>query len=434
MKFHLRGIHVPHKKNTANMMPSKMPAPATVTLSCAMHIGKPATPVVKVGDKVCVGTLVAKGEGAISSNIHASVSGTVSKIGEIMQVSGKTVPAIVITSDGQMTPDPAICPPTITTHEELISALEASGIVGLGGAGFPTYAKFRVDDPAKIKDLIVNGAECEPYITSDSVTMVTRAKEIGHAIEVLDSFFHFERILIGIEKNKPEAIAKMQSLSEENDRIQVVVLPATYPQGGEKVLVYQTTGKVIPDGKLPLDVGCVVSNCSTLAAMGDYFLTGMPLVERCITVDGSSVKTPQNVIVPIGTSISDVFAYCDWFSEEPRKVLYGGPMMGVAVPGMDAPILKNTNAILAFGKKEAAMRKPWTCISCGNCINACPLGVNPPAIARALKTNDVDAMRAAGATICMECGCCSYVCPAYRPLVQNHKLAKAAIRAAAQKK
>ena len=168
--------------------------------------------------------------------------------------------------------------------------------------------------------------------------------------------------------------------------------------------------------------------------MGDYFLTGMPLVERCITVDGSSVKTPQNVIVPIGTSISDVFAYCDWFSEEPRKVLYGGPMMGIAVPGMDAPILKNTNAILAFGRKEAAMRKPWTCISCGSCINACPLGVNPPAIARALKANDVDAMRAAGATICMECGCCSYVCPAYRPLVQNHKLAKAAIRAAAQKK
>ena len=222
----------------------------------------------------------------------------------------------------------------------------------------------------------------------------------------------------------------MKALCEKDARMQVCVLPARYPRGGEKVMVYETTGKVVGEGQLPLHVGCIVCNCSTMAAMGEYFLTGMPLVERCITVDGSSIKTPQNVIAPIGTSLSDVFAFCDWFVEEPVKVLYGGPMMSVSIPMMDAPILKNTNAVLAFGKEEGILPQPTHCISCGNCINSCPFGINPPAIARALKAGDVEGMAAAGANICMECGCCSYVCPAYRPLVQNHKLAKAAIRAA----
>ncbi len=432
MKYRLRGIRVPHKKNTAGMQPVRMPIPSTVTLSTSIHVGAVSTPVVKVGDKVCVGTLIAKGEGAITSPVHASVSGTVSKIGEIMLISGKTVPAITITSDGEMTPDPTIAPPVVETYEDLISALQMSGIVGLGGAGFPTYAKFRVDDPSAIRDLIINGAECEPYITSDSVTMETRAEEIGYAIETLDRFFHFERIIIGIENNKPAAIASMQALCEKDPRMQVCVLPARYPRGGEKVMVYETTGKVIGEGQLPLHVGCVVCNCSTMAAIGNYLKTGMPLVERCFTVDGSAIKEPKNVIAPIGTSISDIFAFCNWFVEEPVKVLYGGPMMGVPVPSMDSPILKNTNAVLAFGKKDGILPKPSTCIGCGRCINSCPFGVNPPAIARALRAKDPDAMHAAGANICMECGCCSYVCPAHRPLVQNHKLAKAAIRAARQ--
>lgn len=426
MAFSLRGIHVPHRKNTANMAAVRMPAPASVTLLTLMHIGKPAKPVVKIGDHVDVGTLVAEQDGFISSPVYASVSGTVKKITDEIVSSGARVPAITIESDGAMTPDPSIEAPVVNTKDDFIAALKKSGIVGLGGAGFPTYVKFVTDK--KVDTLVINGAECEPYITSDTRTMIDRAEDILLAIETADKFMNFEKIIIGIEKNKPEAIAKMQELEKANSKIKVAVLPSVYPQGGEKVLVYHTTGRKIALGQLPADVGCIVSNVSTLAAIGDYLKTGMPLTERLVTVAGGAVKEPKNILVPIGTALKDVFEFCGGFTVEPEKVIYGGPMMGITVPDLDVPVLKQTNALVAFDAKEVKVPKTTACIRCGNCVNSCPFGINVLAIARGYDIGDMEMVAKAGLETCMECGCCSFGCPANRPIVQTNKLAKLALR------
>lgn len=429
MAFKLKGIHVPHNKNTANSSPKRMTDIKTVTLPTVMHIGAPAVPVVKSGDKVFVGTLVAEQSGFVSSPVYSSVSGTVKSVSEILLSSGSKAPAIVIESDGEMQPDPEITAPKVESLEDLSNALKKSGIVGLGGAGFPTYVKFgTADKPLNIEQLVINGAECEPYITSDSITMVENKDDIVFALEMLTKYFNIKKVIIGIEKNKPQAIKSMQSIKLENAEVVVKSLPSIYPQGGEKVLVYHTTGKVIPMGKLPIDVGCVVCNSTTVATIGKYLKTGMPLVEKCVTVDGGAVANPQNVIVPIGTALGEVFEFCGGFKSEPKKVLYGGPMMGISVPDLDAPILKNTNAILAFDAKQAKPQKTTACIKCGACANNCPFGIDPPAISSALKNDDFEALQKAGVELCMECGCCSFVCPAKRPIVQNNKLAKAALR------
>lgn len=422
MAFSLKGIHVPHRKNTADMSAVRMPAPKTVTLLTAMHIGKPAKPIVKVGDQVLVGTLIAEQDGFISSPVYSSVSGTVKSIADTLLSNGKTAPAITIESDGEMTPDESIAVPQVNSKEDFIDAVKNSGIVGLGGAGFPTYVKFATDK--KIDTLVINGAECEPYITSDSVTMVDRADEILFAIETADKYFNFDKIVIGIEKNKATAIAKMKELSAKNSKIQVKVLPSIYPQGGEKVLVYHTVGRTIKVGQLPADVGCIVCNSSTMANIGKYLQTGMPLVEKTITVDGGAVKEPKNVIVAIGTPIGEVFDFCGGFVCEPEKVIYGGPMMGIAVPDLTVPVLKQTNALVAFNSKETKTAKTTACIKCGKCTNHCPFGINPAAIAKAYKNKDTEALEKLGADICMLCGCCAFICPAKRPLVETNSLAK----------
>ena len=426
MAFSLHGVHVPHRKNTANKSAVRMESPKTVTLPMSMHIGAPAKPIVKVGDPVQVGTLIAEAGGAVSVPIHASVSGKVSKISDYLLSDGRTVPAVILESDGEMTPDESLAPPVVDSRESLIEAIKASGIVGLGGAGFPTHFKLNVD-PAKIEHLIINGAECEPYVTSDTLTMVERADDMAYAIEALKTHLGLKSIIIGIENNKKKAIASMMDLMKQTCRgctVQVKVLPALYPQGGEKVLIYHTTGKVVPMGKFPIDVGCVVINCTTLAAIGAYLKTGMPLVEKCVTVDGGAVKEPRNVLVPVGTAMADVFAFCGGFTAEPAKVVYGGPMMGITVPDTNAPILKNTNAILALTEKETKLPKTTACIRCGACTNTCPFGLAPAAIAKAYKNKDAVALEDLHLNACMECGCCSFVCPANRPLVQTNKLAK----------
>lgn len=426
MAFSIRGINVPHRKNTANMPAVRMTDIKTVTLPTVMHIGKPAVPVVKVGDHVDVGTLIAEQNGFISSPVHSSVSGTVKKIEDVVISNGNKVPAIIIESDGAMTPDSSVAPPEINSKEDLIEAVKKSGAVGLGGAGFPTYVKLATEK--EVDTLVINGAECEPYITSDSLTMVEKSECIALAVETLDKYFNFSKIVIGIEKNKPEAIAKMNEISAKNSKVKVASLPANYPQGGEKVLVYHTTGKQIKLGQLPADVGCIVCNSSTMAFIGSYLKTGMPLVERTITVDGGAVKEPKNVIVPVGTALSDVFDFCGGFNCDPEKVIYGGPMMGVAVPNLQVPVLKQTNAIIAFNKKEVKMPKTTACIRCGACINNCPFGINVPAITKGYKTGDMEMFEKAGLGFCMECGCCSFGCPANRPLVQTNKLAKRALK------
>lgn len=432
MVFNLHGVHVPHRKNTAGMKAVRMDAPKTVTMLTSMHIGAPATPCVKAGDTVQVGTLVAEQNGFVSSPVYSSVSGTVKSIDDVLLSNGKTAPAIVIESDGEMTADSSLKAPEVNSKEELIDAIKKSGIVGLGGAGFPTYVKFSTDKT--IEELVVNGAECEPYITSDSITMENESDMIAYAIDTLVKYLNIGKVVIGIEKNKPEAIASMQKVASERNNVSVKALPPVYPQGGEKVLVYHTTGKVIPMGALPIDVGCVVCNSSTLAAIGKYLKTGMPLVERCVTVSGQAVANPQNVIAPIGTALKDVFDFCGGLNQEPAKVLYGGPMMGIAVPDTSVPVLKNTNAILALSESEAKIPDTTACIKCGACVNHCPFGIDPASLGKAYRNDDMEKLEKLGVNLCMECGCCSFICPANRPLVQTNRLAKAALRNSKERK
>lgn len=430
--FFLNGIRVPHRKHTEKCTAVAMPAPKSVTIPMAMHIGAPAIPTVKAGDAVKVGTLIAEAAEGISSPVYSSVSGKVKNIGEILLFNGKYCPAITVENDGLMEKDESIAPPVIDGRESFIEAVKKSGIVGLGGAGFPTYKKLDVPE-GKISELIINGAECEPYITSDTRTMLDRAEDMKVGIEAIKKYLGTKTVIIGIESNKKDAIASMNAMAAKIEGASVKVLPSVYPQGGEKVLVYHSTGKVIEVGKLPADVGCAVLNCTTVAAIGAYLKTGMPLVEKCVTVDGGAVSEPKNVLVPIGTSISDLIEFCGGFKEEPAKITYGGPMMGVTVSDAAYPVIKNTNAILALTKKEARLPKTTNCIRCGACTNTCPFGIAPAGIEKAYRKRDAASIEALNVNACMECGCCSFVCPANRPLVQSNKLAKQFLRETKEK-
>lgn len=415
---------MPHNKHTADQPAVYLPIPASVTIPMSMHIGAPAIPTVKVGDLVKVGQVIAEAAGFVSSPIHASVSGKVRKIDDMLISNGRKVPAITIESDGKMERFEGLKPPVIQTTADFLRALTESGIVGLGGAGFPTSVKLNVKNPEQIEAVIVNGAECEPFITSDTRTMLDQPDLVLAGARLLREHLHAKRIIFAIEDNKPQCIDLFRRLLQEETGMEVMSLPSVYPQGGEKVLIYNTIGKVVPEGKLPLDVGAIVINCTTLASIARYIRDGLPLVKKCVTVDGSAVKTPKNVIAPIGTALKDVFDFCDGFKADPKKVVYGGPMMGVAVPDLDQPILKNTNAILAFAEKDAAPHPFSPCIRCGRCVAACPLNLSPCEVENAYDRKDMPLLAALKVNLCMECGCCSYVCPSSRPLVHTHRLAK----------
>lgn len=421
MKLH--GVHVPHRKNTAQCAPVRMPVPAVVTVPMSMGIGAPAQPVVKPGDAVKVGQLIAQAGGFVSAPIHSGVSGTVKKIDQLLSSSGRFDTAVVIETDGRQELYEGLTPPQVTDLDSFVEAVRSCGAVGLGGAGFPTAVKLKVK-PEQVEEIILNGAECEPYITSDTRTMLDDAADILEGVRLLQRFYSPKRVIAGVEDNKPECIESLRRAAGDLPGFEVRPLPAIYPQGGEKVLIYNTTGKIVPEGKLPIDVGAIVINCTTLAVVARYIRTGMPLVEKVVTVDGSAVAKPQNVIAPVGASMKDVLDFCG-LKGEPRKVLYGGPMMGIAVPSLDAPVLKSTNAILAFSGREAEAPPVTACIRCGRCAAHCPLNLMPAAIETAYVNNEPEALKELKVNLCMECGCCSFGCPAHRPLVQVNKLAKA---------
>ena len=430
--FKLGKAHVPHKKNTAGIEAIRMPAPETVTVPMAMHIGAPSNPTVKVGDKVFVGTVIGEAGGYVGSPIHSSVSGTVKKLDKFLTSSGRSCMSVVIESDGEMTPDEAIKAPEVNNLDEFCDAIRASGLVGLGGAGFPTSVKLDAAKKGLLKTAVINGAECEPYITSDTRTMLDDTDYIVKGVGYLKKYLGIGKVVFGVEKNKPEAIAKLKEGFASDESVEIVKLPSTYPQGAEKILVYNTTGKVVPEGGLPSDVGCLVLNVTSLAFIAKYMETGMPLVEKRITVDGSAIEKPTNVIVPIGTAIKDVLAFTENPTDKIAKVLYGGLMMGVAVYSLDDPILKNTNAIVALDAKDAITPDVYPCIHCGRCVDTCPMGLNPTLYAKAMKVEDkaerAERLIDAKLNLCMECGCCSFVCPSRRPLVETNRLAKAELR------
>lgn len=420
----MHGVNLPHLKHTAGKAPERIATPPRVTIPMATRVGIPAVPVVKVGDKVKIGQLIGEAGGFVSSPVHASISGKVVEIDNFLKVNGEYVKAITIESDGLHETFEGLAPPDVHDYESFLAAVNDSGVVGLGGAGFPTAVKLTLKDLSQLEEVVVNGAECEPYITSDTRTMLDHPDLVWEGILLLQKYLQVKRIVIAIEKNKPECIKIFEKLCRNVDGIEVAALPRLYPQGGEKVLVYHTTGRIIPEGKLPIDAGAIIINCTTLASIAQYIKTGMPLVEKCVTVDGSAVRNPGNVIAPIGTPLKALFEHCGGFKEEPFKLTWGGPMMGISVHSDDLPILKTSNATLAFTAAEAQFPAPAACIRCGNCINHCPLKLAPKDIETAYHQKDGEKLSRLNVNLCMECGCCSYICPAKRPLVQTNKLAK----------
>ncbi|MBR2926531.1 MAG: electron transport complex subunit RsxC [Clostridia bacterium] len=424
---------IPHRKNTAHMAPVRMPAPKTVCITMDQHLGAPATPVVKVGDEVKVGQLIAEAAGVVSAPIHASVSGKVTKIDSYLRASGALTTAVWIESDGLMTPCEGITPPSITDLGSLIDAIRACGLVGLGGAGFPTAVKFEAIRNGAVNTIILNGAECEPYLTSDARTMLDHSDLMREGVALLQRVLPcIEHYIIGIEKNKPDCIAEMKRVFEGDDSVSIAKLPTRYPQGAEKILIRNTTGLTVPEGKLPADVGVIVMNVTTLATLAKYAKTGMPLVEKCVTVDGSGVNEPKNVIAPIGSSVADIIAFAGGFREEIGKIILGGPMTGRAVYSTDEPIAKTTGAVLAFAPKDAKQPEITHCLHCGKCIDTCPNNLNVPAFALALKLDSKDdqikVLEDSRVNLCIECGSCAYVCPANRPLTEGIRIAKTALR------
>ncbi|MGI6264036.1 MAG: electron transport complex subunit RsxC [Acutalibacteraceae bacterium] len=431
------GAHVPHFKNTADSETVVMPPPEKILLPMSQHIGAPCMPTVKIGDEVAVGQIVGDSNQAVSAPIHSGVSGTVTGMPMLMLPGGRTVQALEITSDGQQRMDESVAPPKVENREDFLAAVRACGLVGLGGAGFPTHIKLNPPDIDAIDTLIINAAECEPYITADYRECMENSWDIVSGVQTVMEFLAVRRVVIGIEKNKPAAIAELShiaaSVTKPGREVTVKSLPARYPQGAEKVLIATCTGRRVPPGKLPADVGCVVMNVTSVAVLSRYLKTGLPLIHKRLTVDGSAVAEPKNVLVTIGTPIKDVIAFCGGYKEPPQKILMGGPMMGLALMDDELPVLKQNNAILALGEKDAKTHPITACIRCGRCVAACPMRLLPTEIARAYNAGDIDALRQLNVATCMECGCCTYSCPAHRPIVQTMRMAKEAVRKASIK-
>lgn len=428
------GAPVPHRKHTTNCETVEMPVPATVSICMQQHIGVPCTPTVKVGQEVFVGTVIGDSDKFISAPIHSSVSGKVKKIDTVLMPNGSKAQTVIIETDGNQTPDPELKAPVVNTQEDLIKAVRDSGLVGLGGAGFPTHVKLNPSPEAKekIDTLIINAAECEPYITADVREIIENSWDVLSGVYTVSELLGVKEALIAIEDNKPEAIEIMRNIAAKDDAhgdiVKVKVLPSRYPQGAEKVLIDQCTGRQVPPGKLPADVGVVVMNVASVATLARYLKTGMPLVRKRLTVDGSAIKEPKNVSVPIGASVKDVIEFCGGYKEEPAKLLYGGPMMGTAIANEDMAILKQNNAILAFNREEATSYEATACIRCGRCVNACPMNLMPTKLEQASISKNAEVLKTYNVMTCMECGCCSFVCPANRKLVQNIRVGKVVLR------
>lgn len=420
----LNSIHLEHRKSTMDLATEAMPIPDRVYISVVQHIGAPCEPLVEPGDYVKVGQPIADTEDFVSAPIHSSVSGTVVKIDKIMSSLGSVDKTIIIETDKRQEVWEGIAKPHIQSREDFIAAVRASGLVGLGGAAFPTHIKYNPKNIEDVDILVVNGAECEPYITSDYRTMVEDTENIVYGIRIIMKYLGLKRCFIGIEKNKPLAIKKLKYATKNMDGVEVVVLPSTYPQGAERVLIHQTTGMNLPMGKLPADIGIIVSNIATVGFVSEYFKTGMPLISKRITVDGNAVLFPKNLRAPIGARICDIIEHCGGYTKPPKKILMGGPMMGRAIYNHEKALIKNNNAILVFDKEMASFPEESDCIRCGSCFRSCPLNLMPTEIEKEYHLANMEGLKKLKVSMCMECGCCSYVCPAKKQLSMINRLAK----------
>ncbi len=427
------GVRVLDHKNTRDREVSRLAETEAVTLPMLQHIGAPCSVTVSVGDDVCVGQIVGDCDAYVSVPVHASVSGVVSAVGTVKTAQGKAVQAVTIKSDGEMRLHPALCPPVVNNREDFIRAVRNSGLVGLGGAGFPSHVKLNVPPEKKIDTLIVNAAECEPYITADYRECVENAASVISGAALIKYYLGIENVIIAVEDNKPAAIDKLCGLADKEKGIRVMSLKSAYPQGAEKMLIYSAAGRKVPLGKLPADVGCIVMNVAGVSFLDRYMKTGKPLISRTVTVDGSAVADPQNVRVPIGVKIQDLIDFCGGFLEPPYKMITGGPLMGVSLIDTNAPVLKTHNAVLAFTKGTYNVKTERDCIRCGRCVHVCPMKLVPTDLERYAKARDAEKLRKSYVNACMECGSCAYVCPSGRPLVQYLVLGKDILREAVAK-
>lgn len=408
----------------------------TLVYPLSQHIGAMAKPLVKAGDRVLVGQKIAEKGGFISANIHSSVSGTVKAIEKRLVATGGMVDSIIVENDGMYEEAAPIFSgnPDELSKDEIIKIIEEAGIVGMGGAGFPTNVKLSPKNADIIDSIIVNGAECEPYLTSDYRRMVEQTDKLVKGLKIVLKIFLDAKGYFGIEDNKPEAIEALLKATENEDRIEVVPLKTKYPQGGERSMIYAVTGRKINSKMLPADVGCIVHNVDTIYAIYNAVYNGKPLIERIVTITGDAVSTPKNFQVRIGTPFRELIDAAGGFTTEPEKIISGGPMMGFSFFNIDVPVVKGSSSLLAFIKDDVSHEEPSACIRCGRCAAACPEHLLPMKLAALAGQNEPEEFKKLGGMECVECGCCSYVCPAKRQVTQSVRSMKKLIIASARKK
>lgn len=426
------GIHPAYNKDATAGLPIVLAqVPKVLLYPMSQHIGAPCQPLVKVGERVLKGQKIGDSEARISAPIHASVSGKVVAIENRPHPAGREVMTIVVENDYKeetVAPFTQVRPIEELSSQDIIDIIHEAGIVGLGGAAFPTYFKLMPPPQAKVEVVLLNGAECEPYLTCDHRTMVEKPDDVVLGLRLLMKAVGVERGVIGVEENKPDAIAALQSACAPHEGLSVAPLQVKYPQGLELQLIKAVMGRELPSGKLPADVGAIVNNVGTAAAVAQAVSTGQPLIERVITVTGSMIKRPQNLLVRLGTPFRDLLEECG-LKGQPGKIIQGGPMMGITQGTVDVPVIKGTSGILALSEAESAPLEPGPCIRCARCVDACPMFLQPLYLAQFAEHDMLEQAEAYHILDCRECGSCSYVCPARRPLLQNIRLAKSAILA-----
>ena len=427
------GVHPEgHKEQTADRPIQRVPFGERYVMPLDQHIGAPAKPVVAPGEEVVRGQLIAEAGAFVSTCLHSPVTGRVTEIGPRRCTDGSFRPAIEIEADPystqQLPPRPRREWESLTL-DQFIAEVQQAGIVGMGGAAFPAHVKYSLPEGQRIRDLLVNGAECEPYLTNDHRLMIERPETLLRGIRILLAKLGAERASIGVEANKPEAIRALEGQIRPDDPVEVVSLPVKYPQGAEKMLIKAVYDREVPAGQLPRDLGIAVNNVGTLVAIADWFDRGMPLIERVVTVSGPGAAYPANLVVPLGTPVRDVLRFCNGLKEETREVIMGGPMMGTPLASLDVPVLKGTSGILAFTERETARPREYPCIRCGRCLEACPYFLNPSRLARLGRARLFREMEERYRVMdCVECGACTFACPSSIPIVQLIRTAKDNLR------
>ena len=427
--FRLGGIHPHDNKLSADAAIETVSPAETAQFFLSQHLGAPAAPTVNKGDKVKVGQLIAKATGFVSANIHSSVSGTVTSIDVVADHLGIRRPAITVKVEGDewdenIDRSAELVRQTDYTPEEIIKRVAEAGIVGLGGAAFPSHVKLSVPPGKKAEALIINAAECEPYLTSDYRTIMERGEEMLVGVQLLKKALGVEKAYIGVEINKPQAIEKLQALSSEYGGIEIVSLKKKYPQGGEKQLIKAVINREVPSGGLPVDVGAVVHNVGTTLAVYEAVQKRKPLIENTVTLTGKIAKQQKNFNVRVGTPISRLIELAGGLPENAGKVVLGGPMMGKAISNIDAPTQKSTSSVLLISDSEAERREPSACIRCARCVSVCPMGLEPYLLIRQTERKMYEALEQHNAHDCIECGSCIYTCPANLPLLDYIRLGK----------